>query len=113
MFINLCYRLHGAPKVIISDKDPKFVGKFWQNFMEKLKTKFNMSIARHPRTGGLTKRINRTMKTLLRFYCAKSSFDWTSHHLCMVEFYYNCSVNEATSHSPFEEMYGFQNHLDM
>jgi len=26
----------------------------------------------------------------------------------MVEFYYNCSINEATSHSPFEEMYGFQ-----
>jgi hypothetical protein len=26
----------------------------------------------------------------------------------MVEFYYNCSINEATSHSPFEVMYGFQ-----
>ncbi len=34
-------------------------------------------------------------------------FDWTSH-LRMVEFYYNCSINEATSHSPFEVMYGFQ-----
>ena len=26
----------------------------------------------------------------------------------MVEFYYNCSINEATSHSLFEAMYGFQ-----
>ena len=26
----------------------------------------------------------------------------------MVELYYNCSINEATSHSPFEVMYGFQ-----
>ena len=26
----------------------------------------------------------------------------------MVEFYYNYSINEATSHSPFEVMYGFQ-----
>jgi hypothetical protein len=26
----------------------------------------------------------------------------------MVKFYYNCSINEATSHSPFEVMYGFQ-----
>jgi hypothetical protein len=26
----------------------------------------------------------------------------------MVEFYYNCSINEATSHSPFQVMYGFQ-----
>ena len=26
----------------------------------------------------------------------------------MMEFYYNCSINEATSHSPFEVMYEFQ-----
>jgi hypothetical protein len=26
----------------------------------------------------------------------------------MVEFYYNCSINEAASHSPFEVMYGYQ-----
>jgi len=26
----------------------------------------------------------------------------------MVEFYYNCSINEATTHSPFEVMYGYQ-----
>ena len=25
----------------------------------------------------------------------------------MVEFYYNCSINEATTHSPFEAMYGY------
>ena len=47
------------------------------------------------------------MQTLLRCYCAESGFDWVSH-LSMVEFYYNCSINEATSHSPFEVMYGFQ-----
>jgi hypothetical protein len=28
LFINNCYRLHGFPKVIVSDRDPKFVGKF-------------------------------------------------------------------------------------
>jgi hypothetical protein len=26
----------------------------------------------------------------------------------MVEFYYNCSINEAAQHSPFEVMYGLQ-----
>jgi hypothetical protein len=26
----------------------------------------------------------------------------------MVEFYYNCSINEAILHSPFEVIYGFQ-----
>ena len=28
LFIDYCYRLHGVPRVIVSDKDPKFVGKF-------------------------------------------------------------------------------------
>jgi hypothetical protein len=26
----------------------------------------------------------------------------------MAEFYYNCSINEANTHSPFEVMYGYQ-----
>ena len=26
----------------------------------------------------------------------------------MVEFYYNCSINEVTTHSPFEVMHGYQ-----
>ncbi len=109
MFINHCYRLHGVSKVIVSDKDPKYDGKFWQTqtFMGKLNTKLNMSTARHPRTDGLTERVNQTMQTLLRCYCAELGFDRTSH-LSMVEFYYNCSINEATSHSPFEVLYGFQ-----
>ena len=76
-------------------------------FMGKLNTKLNMSTDRHPHTGGLTERVNQTMQTLLRYYCAESSFDWASH-LSMVETYQNCSITEATSHSPFEVMYGFQ-----
>jgi hypothetical protein len=107
LFISNCYRLHGVPKVIVFDRDPKFVGKFWQSFMGKLNTKLNMITARHPRTDGLTERVNQTMQTQLRCYYAESGFDWTSH-LSIVEFYYNCSINEATAHSPFEVMYGYQ-----
>jgi hypothetical protein len=28
LFIDNCYRLHGVPKGIVSDRDPKFVGRF-------------------------------------------------------------------------------------
>ena len=38
LFISNCYRLHGVPKVIVSDRDPKFIGKFWQSCMKKLNT---------------------------------------------------------------------------
>ncbi len=79
LFISNCYRLHGVPKVIVFEKDPKFIGKFWQIFIGKLNTRLNMSTARHPRTDGLTKRVDQTMQTLLRCNCAESRFDWTSH----------------------------------
>jgi len=47
------------------------------------------------------------MQTLWRCYCGESGFDWTTY-LSMVEFYYNCSINEATTQSPFEVMYAYQ-----
>jgi hypothetical protein len=107
LFINHCFRLHGVPRVVVSKRDPKFIGKFRPTFMGKLNTKLNMSTARHPRSDSLTERVNQTMQTLLRCYCAESGFDLTSN-LSMMEFYYSCSINEATSHSPFEVMYGFR-----
>ena len=70
VFINHCYRLHGVPRVIVSDKDPKFVGKLWRTFKGKLNSKLNMSTSRHPRTDDLTERVNQTMQTVLRCHCA-------------------------------------------
>jgi len=42
LFIDNYYRLHGVPKVIVSDRDSNFVGRWWQCFMRKLNTKLNM-----------------------------------------------------------------------
>ena len=69
LFRSNCYRLHGAPKVIVSDRESKFVRKLWQSFLGKLNTKLNVSTARHPSTYGLTERVNQSMQTLLRCNC--------------------------------------------
>ena len=69
-----------------------------------------MSTARHSQTDGLTERVNNeTMEILLRCYIAQSGFDWVSH-LPMVEFYYNCSINESSKHSPFKVQHA--SHVD-
>ena len=72
LFIDNCYKLHGVPKVIVSDTDPRFVGKFWQSLMRKWNTKLTMSTARHPRSDGLTERVNETMQIFLRCYIQQS-----------------------------------------
>ena len=30
LFTNKTHRIHGSPKVIISDRDPKFIGNSWK-----------------------------------------------------------------------------------
>ena len=30
IFLKQIFQLHGIPKVIISDRDPKFMGNFWK-----------------------------------------------------------------------------------
>ena len=105
-FVHEVYRLHGVPRVIVSDRGPQFIADFWQSFWRRLNTKLNMSTARRPQTDGLSERVNETMQSLLRCFCAEAGFDWASH-LDMVEFAYNSSVNDAGKHSPFETAGGF------
>jgi hypothetical protein len=47
------------------------------------------------------------MQILLRCYTSKLGFDRASQ-LSMVEFHYNCYVNESSKYYPFEVSYGFQ-----
>jgi hypothetical protein len=41
-------RLHGIPKTIVSDKDPKFTSKFWKGFFNGFGTNLNFSTSYHP-----------------------------------------------------------------
>ena len=107
MFVHHCYRLHGVPRVLVSDRDPRFISTFWQSLWKRLGTRLNMSTARRPQTDGLTERVNETMQSLLRCYCAEAGYDWYDQ-LDMIEFQYNSSMSESTQHSPFESTYGFQ-----
>ena len=37
-FINTIQKLHGSPKIIVSDRDPIFTGKFWTKLFSCLGT---------------------------------------------------------------------------
>ena len=52
VFCKNIYKLHGFPKVIVSDKDAKFKGNFWREFCKQIGTSLNMSVDRPFSTGG-------------------------------------------------------------
>lgn len=52
IFIREVYSRHGLPKALISDRDPRFTGNFWQSFLYILGTRLNMTTAYHPEDDG-------------------------------------------------------------
>ena len=60
IFLKQIFQLHGVPKVIISDRDPKFIGHFWKSLFKGLNTTLNFSTSFHPQTDGQTERVKST-----------------------------------------------------
>lgn len=106
IFIEHVARLHGLPRTIISDRDPRFTGNFWRALFRALGTKLAMSSAYHPQTDGQTERANRTLEENLRAFVNTKHNDW-DEHLPIMEFAYNNSVNASTGFTPFYLNYGF------
>ncbi len=52
LFVKNIWRLHGVPRSITSDRDPRFVSLFWRTLMNTLGTKLRMSTAFHPQIDG-------------------------------------------------------------
>ncbi|MBW0503755.1 hypothetical protein O181_043470 [Austropuccinia psidii MF-1] len=70
LFWNNIISTCGVPKIIISDRDPKFTSEFWTNLYDMLGTKLAFSTAYHPQTDGLAERMIQTVEDLLRRFCA-------------------------------------------
>jgi hypothetical protein len=104
-FVQHVWRLHGLPTTIVSDRDRKFTGAFWQELCRLVGTQQRMSTAYHPQTDGQTERTNRTIEEVLRHYVGQSQTDW-EELLPMAEYAINSSKHESTQETPFFLNYG-------
>ncbi|KAG2872992.1 hypothetical protein PC114_g26079 [Phytophthora cactorum] len=98
-FVGMVFKHHGMPLDIVSDRDPRFTARFWQEVFTLLGTQLSMSTADHPQTDGQTERVNRVLGDLLKSYA--HSFQQWSDCLPMAAFAINNSVHVSTGHTPF------------
>jgi hypothetical protein len=65
-FVNTIYRLHGLPKVIVSDRDKIFTSTLWRELFGLSDTTLHMSSSYHPQSDGQTECLNQCVETYLR-----------------------------------------------
>ena len=56
LFFKHVFKYHGLPQAIVSDRDPRFTCKFWQELFKLLGTQLRMCSVAHPQTNGQTER---------------------------------------------------------
>jgi len=55
LFFTHVFKLHGLPKGIVSNRDPKFTSKFWRALWKKMGLELKMSTSFHPQKMGKPK----------------------------------------------------------
>jgi hypothetical protein len=98
-------RLHGVPKAIVSDIDPKFTSNFWKSLFKGFGTNLNLSTTYHPESDGKTEGTNRIIEDRLRMYVMDQPLKWEDY-IHLVEFAYNDVYQASLKMSPSEALYG-------
>lgn len=115
LFWHSCWSRVGVPRVIISDRDPKFTSDFWRSFHSLLGTRLAFSTAHHPQTDGLAERNIMTLEDMIRRFVgfgtpfhdpSGNNRDWVSI-LPALEMAYNSTVHKVTKMTPFELERGY------
>ena len=97
----------GLPRHIMTDRDPRFTGRLWDELFRLLGTELHFSTSFHHQTDGQTERANALLECYLRHFVSANQRGW-GKLLDVAQFSYNLQKSEATKRSPFELATGQQ-----
>jgi hypothetical protein len=107
LFFTHVVKIFGLPEDIVSDRDPRFTGRFWTALFNMLGSELKFSTGYHPQTDGQTERVNALLEDYLRHYASTSQKNWLEL-LDVAQFAYNMHKSSATGMSPSELVFGQQ-----
>jgi transposase InsO family protein len=100
LILDNVVRLHGLPRAIVSDRDPKFTSLFWQSLMTALGVDLHLTTANHPQSDGQSERYHRTLQEYLRAFVSHNQTDWCPR-LATAEFAINNAFHAGIQTTPF------------
>ena len=75
-FMEIIQKLHGNPKIIVSDKDPIFTGNFRTKLFSCLGTQLAHSSSYHRQSGGQIEIVNKCLEGYLRCFVYDKQTQW-------------------------------------
>lgn len=87
LYVKAIVRLHGVPKTIVSDRDPRLTSHFWKSLEAAMGTKFRFDNEYHSETDGQSKQTIQTLKDMLRALVLDFK-DSLENHVPLIEFAY-------------------------
>ena len=106
LFVTRYFPLHGMPRAIVSDRDPRFTAEFWQTFCTSLGCYHTPSTSAHQQADGQSERMIRTTVTILRAYVNERHTDWDKW-LPVAEYALNAFPHAGTKESPYRAWLGY------
>jgi hypothetical protein len=100
LFLAHIFQYHGVPKVLISDRDPRFTSALWKAFCHHLGIEPRFSTAFHPETDGQTERTNRVLEEVLRHFIDGDHSNWEDL-LPLAAFSMNNAKSASTGETPY------------
>nr|GEW16675.1 reverse transcriptase domain-containing protein [Tanacetum cinerariifolium] len=79
LYLSEIVARHGVPISIISDRNGRFMFRFWQSKQEALGTRLDMSTTYHPQTDGQSERTIHTLEDMLRACVLDFWGSWDVH----------------------------------
>ncbi|GAA5978060.1 hypothetical protein JCM11641_006615 [Rhodosporidiobolus odoratus] len=99
-------RRFGFQDSLVSDRDPKFMSRFWRALHSRTHTTLRLSSSARPQTDGRSEVTNKIVGQILRTLCKDDVEGWASL-LPTAEIAINSASSSATSLAPYEVVYEF------